>query len=230
MTAAADGRSVWVQSFLDRSRCTLRRVGLDGQELRAPRPFPCALTTHAPGGSLGLVVKRTRVVDPLTGRTVLRTRWGILAIAGQTLVLAGPGSDLTLLNAANGRQRRLAWPSSLGWGPAATVDPRGRLVVLDFADPAWKRSAKQALDLWVLDTRTGKLTQLPSMPAFVSIKFTSVAWTDDGRLVLLAERSPRDESGSAIVAVWRPGQRRLALKAVGLPQRTGGGASFAPFE
>lgn len=229
VTAAVDGRSVWVQSFFTRSRCTLRRVALDGQELRPPRPFPCGSTSPEPGGSLGLVVRRTRVVDPLNGRTVFKTRQRILAIAGRKLVLAAPSGDFTLLDAATGGQRRLAWPSSLGWGsPGAKVDPRGRLVVLDFADPAWKRSAKQALDLWVLDTKTAKLTQLPSMPAFVAIKFTSMAWTDDGRLVLLAERSPRDEGGTAVVAVWRPGQRRLALKTVQLPQRIGGSNSFAP--
>lgn len=234
VTPAADGGSVWVQSFVTRSRCTVRQVGIDGRALRAPRPFPCATAGDPPGGSLGLVVRRTQVVSPLTGRTVLGTRWGILAIAGRKLVLAGPAdatrSYFTLLDARTGGQRRLAWPSSLGWGLGATVDPRGRLVVLDFGDPAWKRSAKQVLDLWVLDTKTGKLTQLPSMPAFVALKFTNVAWTDDGRLVLLAERSPSESGGTGIVAVWRPGQRRLALKTVRLPRRIGGSDSFASVE
>ena len=61
------------------------------------------------------------------------------------------------------------------------------------------------------------------MPAFVSLKRTSMAWTDDGRLVLLAESSRRE-----VVAVWRPGRPRLALEVVRLPERTSGSDSFAP--
>jgi hypothetical protein len=61
------------------------------------------------------------------------------------------------------------------------------------------------------------------MPAVVSLKQTSMAWTDDGRLVLLAESGRRE-----VVAVWRPGQARLALKTVRLPERASGSDSFAP--
>jgi hypothetical protein len=60
------------------------------------------------------------------------------------------------------------------------------------------------------------------MPAFVALKFTSMAWTGDGRLVLLGERD-----GKGFVGVWRPGRRRLALKSVHLPERAGSDA-FAP--
>ena len=73
-------------------------------------------------------------------------------------------------------------------------------------------------------SETGKLTQLPGMPALVSLKFTSMSWTDDGRLVLLAQQ--RD--GKDIVAVWRPGEQRFAMKTVGLPAPTSGSDSFAP--
>jgi hypothetical protein len=170
-----------------------------------------------------LVVNRTRVLDPLTGRTVLRTHWGVLAAAGETLVLAGPGRQLTLLDGRSRAQRRLRWPSIVGaidHQPA--VDPRGRRIALAFADPAWSGGGNQVLDVWLLDTKTGALTQLPGMPAFVSLKRTNMAWTDDGRLVLLGESNEKD-----IVAVWRPGRQRLALKTVKL-ERTGGSDSFAP--
>jgi hypothetical protein len=217
---AGDRGAVWVKSFPRRSRCTLRQVGLTGRQVRPPRAFPCASTIY-PGGSLGLVVNRTRVVDPLTGRTVLETRWGVLAVAGERLVLAGPGKHFTLVDAATRARRRLRWPSILSGLDQPAVQPRGRLVALAFADPAW--GAHQALDVWLLDTRSGKLTQLPGMPAFVSLKFTSMAWTHDGRLVLLGETGQR-----AFVAVWQPGRRRLALKTVRLPERTGGSDSFAP--
>jgi hypothetical protein len=48
-----------------------------------------------------------------------------------------------------------------------------------------------------------------------------MAWTDDGRLVFLAESNGRE-----LVTVWRPGQRHLGLKTV-LVKRTGGSDSFA---
>jgi hypothetical protein len=219
--AAGDGRGVWVQRFVDRSRCTLRRVALDGRLSSPPRPSPCASASDPAGGSLGLVVNRTRVRDPLTGRTVLRTRWGILAVAGGRLVLAGPGRQFTLLDASTRAERRLPWPSIITTLDQPAVDPRGRLVALAFANPAWRGMGAQALDVWLLDTGTGELTQLPGMPVFLSLKRTSMAWTDDGRLVFLGESNGRD-----FVAVWRPGWRRLALKTVHLPE--GAGGSFAP--
>jgi hypothetical protein len=224
---ANDSRTVWIQSIVDRSRCTLRRVGLDGRQLRAPRAFPCATRSDPAGGSLGLVVHNTRVLDPLTRRTVLKTRWGILAVAGQHVVLAGPGRQFTLLNAATGAEQRLPWPSILSGRDEPAVDPRGRFVALTFGDPAWRGGSQQALDVWLLETKTRKLTQLPSMPAFVALKSTSIAWTHDGPLVLLAEQL----SGRDVVAVWRPGQRRLALKTVHLPNRSDSGSdSFAPLQ
>jgi len=219
---AADDKSVWVQSARSRSRCSLRRMGLDGEELRAPRPFPCATGSDPAAGSLGVVTRRTRVHDPETGGLVLKTRWGVLAAAGTKLVLAGPGREFTLLDGKTGAQRRLPWPSILGGRDAPAVDPRGRFVALAFADPAWLLGGRQALDVWLIDTRTGELTQLPGMPAFVSLKRTSLAWTDDGRLVLFGE-----DNGKDAVAVWRPGERRLALKTVQLPERYGASDSFA---
>lgn len=219
---ANDGRSVWVKSFANRSRCALRRLRLDGRPLGAPRSFPCATTIY-PGGSLGLVVNRTRVLDPFTGRTVLKTRWGVLAAAGERLVLAGPGKEFTLLDATSHTQRRLRWPSIVTELDQPAVDPRGRFVALAFADPAWN-GGNQALDVWLLDTKTGELTQLPGMPAFVALKRTNMAWTHDGRLVLLAE-----SGGKEIVAIWRPGRQRLALRTVQLPDRSSSGSdSFAP--
>lgn len=212
---SADGRSVWVQSVVSRSRCTLRRMGLDGRQLRGPRPFPCATSSDPAAGSLGLVTRRTDVLDPRTGRLVLETRWGVLAGAGTKLVLAGPGRGFTLLDGVTRVRQRLPWPSTLLLRHEPAVDPRGRYVALEFAVPT-------ALDVWILDTSTGELTQLPGMPALVAIKRTNLVWTDDGRLVLLGH-----SNGEDVVAVWRPGQRRLALKTVQLPELDAGSNSFA---
>jgi hypothetical protein len=57
----------------------------------------------------------------------------------------------------------------------------------------------------------------------VRLEFTSMAWTDDGRLVLLGESGTKE-----FVAVWRSEQRRLAVKTVLLPERNSGSDSFAP--
>ncbi|MBA2384810.1 MAG: hypothetical protein H0V68_09150 [Actinobacteria bacterium] len=220
LAPAGDGRSVWIKRR-DGTRCTLRQAALDGRTLIAARPFACATTLY-PGGSLGLVVNRTRVIDPRTGRVVRRTRWGILAAAGKHLVLAGPGNRLALLDASAGTERQLRWPSILPWLDHPAADPRGRFVALSFAAPAWT-GGRQVTDVWLLDVRSGTLTQLPSMPAFVALKRTSLAWTDDGRLVLLGE-----SSGRGVVAVWRPGGEAPAVKTLRLPERSGGSDSFAP--
>ena len=217
-----DGRSAWLVDSARGAGCSVRHVGLDGRTIVASRRFPCGTRLDPPGGGLGLVVRRTTIVDPRSGRTVLRVPWGVVAVAAEQLLLYGPGHRFTLLGARDGKERRLAWPSILDFGGAGLTAPRGRFVVLEFGDPAWRGSGAQALDLWLLDTRTGAMTEVPSMPAFVSLKRTSQAWTRDGRLVVLGE----DYRG-AFVAVWRPGERRLALKRVELPERTSGSDSFA---
>jgi hypothetical protein len=217
---AGDGHSVWIKRR-DGSRCTLRQVALDGRTLRVPRAFPCTTTLY-PGGALGVVVNRTRVIDPRNSRTVLKTRWGVLAAAGTHLVLSGPGSRLALLDASTGAERRLRWPSILAWLDQPAVDPTGRFVALSFAAPAWT-GGRQVADVWLLEVRTGALTQMPGMPAFVALKGTSLAWTDDGRLVLLGESAGRD-----VVAVWRPGHRHLSVKTVHPLERSGSSDSFAP--
>jgi hypothetical protein len=201
-----------------RSGCSIRQLSLDGRVIRAPRAFPCA-STIASGGALGLVVNRTRVIEPRDGRTLLRTRWGVLAAAGRTLVLAGPGKMFTVLDTASREQRRVPWPDTVGGLDTPAVDPRGRFVALAFGSPG---GAQQVLDIWLLDTKTMRLSQLPGMPALVSLKATNMAWTHDGQLVLLGESSGRD-----VVALWRPGEKRLALKTVQLPDRDSGSDSFA---
>jgi hypothetical protein len=223
VTPAGGGSAVWIKTFR-RARCALRRVGLNGRPLGAARSFPCASTIY-PGGSLGLVVNRTRVLDPRTGRTVLRVRWGVLAAAGSSLVLAGPGRQFTVLNAATGAERRLRWPSILGGVDQPAVDPGGRFVALAFADPAYQGRGQQAMDVWLLDTKTANLTKLPDMPALVSLKRTSMAWSRDGRLVILAESAGKD-----VVAIWKPGRQRLAVRTVQLPDRAGGSDTFAPLQ
>jgi hypothetical protein len=222
VTPGVDGRSVWIKSFEIGSSCTLREVRLGGALVRFPQPFPCAWFV-GPDTPRGLVVRRTRLVDPDTFRTTRTFRWGVVAAAGAHLLLAGPGTKFTLLDTASAADGNLPWPSILGGRGDAVVDPSGRFIAIEFGDPAWSGGSLQVLDVWVLDTRTGRLTELPGAPVFVLLKFTSMAWTDDGRLVLLGETGTRD-----FVAVWRPGEERLRVKSVMLPRRTSGSDTFAP--
>ena len=116
----------------------------------------------------------------------------------------------------------MRWPSALSGIDTPAVDPQGRFVALGFSNASCAGTGRQVLDVWLLDTRTRRLTQLPSMPAFSALKETSMEWTDDGRLVLLARSGGRD-----LVAVWRPGNARLAIKTVRIRRPTIASDSFA---
>jgi hypothetical protein len=196
-----DGQSLWIKTAVTSSNCTLRRVGLDGHPIGDLQRLRCSAEI-GPGG-----------VTP---------RSGIVAAAGDELVLAGPEKSFTLLDSATGAERVYQWPSRLYGLDEPKIDTRDHLVALAFADPAWNGGPDQATDVWTLDTQTGALAQVPGMPALVDLKFTSMEWTRDGRLVWLAERT-----GKAVVAVWRPGDAQLQVKRVRIPRRTSGTDAFA---
>jgi hypothetical protein len=118
-----------------------------------------------------------------------------------------------------GARRVLARPSAIRFADEAAAAPDGRHVALDFADPAFHGTGTQVMDVWLLDTRTGGLAQLPGMPAIAHLKSTSFAWAPDGRLVLLSQ-------DAGLVAVWRPGERRLAARRLRLPRPSGGSDAF----
>jgi hypothetical protein len=226
---SADGRVVWISADAGNGRCTLRAVSIGGRQRRAGRAFPCGLLD--PGGSLGLIVHRRardELVDPGSLRTLLHAP-RILAVAGGRVLTQDRAKGLTLIDTATGTRRRLEWPSSIGGEASqggtdeAVVDPSGKLIALGFSDPAYQSSGTQVTDLWLLDTETGAFRHLPDMPAIVSLKFSSWAWTSDGRLVLLAETE-----GATVVGVWKPGDDRIAVKQVRLPERNSGSDSFVP--
>ncbi len=216
---AADGRAVWVTSFEDARHCTLREVALTGRIARM-RPIPCS-TRLIDSGSGALLVQGSSVVDPLTRRTLLRTR-GVWAVAGRfALTSAGCCHPLTLTDIRTGHRRRLAWPSRIGGLGQAAVQPNGKRVAVDFADPAYQGTGTQVTDAWVLDPALGRFEHLPDMPADVDLKFTSMSWAEDGRLVWLAQTA-----GHTVVAEWRPGDRRIAVRTVRVPVRNSGSDSF----
>jgi len=62
------------------------------------------------------------------------------------------------------------------------------------------------------------------MPVLAALKLTGMAWTGDGRLLLLGSF---DRVGDAL-ASWRPGQDRLAFRRLQLPADRAGSDSFVP--
>lgn len=226
---AADERSVWVKSFSDAHHCALRELNLAGRELRAPRPVPCSAALINPGAGALLVDGRS-VIDPASGRVLLRTG-SVWVIAHHLALTVGqPLHPLTLTDLRTGEHRALRWPSRIG-GPQAgpdeaAVDPRAKLIAVSFSDPAYELTGTQVTDVWLLDPTAGRWQQLPDMPADVALKFTSMSWTSDGRLVMLAQTPTRGPASHDVVAVWRPGEESLAVRSVHIPARDSGSDSF----
>lgn len=227
--AAADRRSVWVKSFSDAHHCTLRQVSLAGRQLRGPRPVPCSAALINPGAG-ALLTKGRSLLDPASGRVLWRGG-SVWAIAGQLALTVGePRHPLTLTDLRTGQSRALRWPSRIG-GPQSgadqtAADPSAKPIALSFSDPAYKLTGTQVTDVWLLDPTAGRWQQLPDMPADVALKFTSMSWTTDGRLVMLARTPTRGPASHDVIAVWRPGEKTLAVRSVHLPARDSGSDSF----
>ena len=222
---SADGRAVWLKSFVNGSHCTLRELGLDGQVRRGARPLPCS-TRLVDTGSGGLLVQGSSVVDPATDRILLRGG-GIRALANGFALTGDSKSGLAITDLRTGARRRLISPSRVG-GPTsqggvdqAAVAPGGRLIAVSFSDPAWQGGGTQVTDVWLLNPSTRRFQHLPGMPAAVALKATSMSWAGGGRLVMLAQTAQHD-----VVAVWQPGQRKLNVRRVQLPERNSGSDTF----
>jgi hypothetical protein len=224
--APADGgHAIWLLSFKDARHCTLSRIGLDGRTRQRARPVSCSAQLIDAGSGVVLVHGRT-VADPATGRTLLSggSLWAIAG--GRALTSTGSGPPLTLTDLRTGTRWRLPWPSRIrgtdqSGTDQAVVQPGGRLIALDFADPAYALTGIQVTDVWLLDPATRHFRHLPDMPAAVQLKFTSMAWASDSRIVMLVQIS--GPSGDRdLVAVWEPGQRQIALRLVRLPARNSG--------
>jgi hypothetical protein len=136
--------------------------------------------------------------------------------------LARRGQQLTLI-APDGAQTPLGWPSILTWFDGVQPEPGATRALVTFADPAWNDGPAQALDAWMLDPSTGAFSELPAFPALVDLKFSSLRWIADGRLVFLARGQ-----GHGLLAIWRPGEATLAVRRVRLPAPSGS-AAFAVY-
>lgn len=220
-----DGRAVWLKSFADARHCILRELWLNGHERRRAQPVPCS-TRLVDSGSGGLLVQGSSLVDPASGRTVLRSG-GIWAMAGRFALTGGSKRGLAVSDLRTGNRWRLGWPSRVGGATSqggidqAAVAIDGKFIAVSFSDPAWQGGGTQVTDIWLLNPLTRRFQHLPDMPAAVSLKFTSMAWASRQRLVMLAQTAQHD-----FVAVWRPGQKQIHVRRVQLPERNSGSDSF----
>jgi hypothetical protein len=231
--------ATWVLTWFHAGRCTLQLVP-------AARPavhVPCGgLAADTSAGVWIATGHREVIVDPVSGRIraqlamtppaypeimpgdQLYPLYGDLALENSAQTLGGPlGTEfgrLRLVHLIGGTTRRLAWPSYFGNIIRVVPEPHGPLVAVDFGSPAYPGPA-QAEDVWMLDTTTGAFTHLPAYPAQVDIKFSTVAWTRDNRLVIIAQGG-----GRTVLGLWRPGQATLHLR--GLPNRPSGYSSSVP--
>jgi len=161
------------------------------------------------------------LIDPVTGHTVLRAKQ-VLAVTGNRVLTSNGSNHPLMLTDLRERTRVLIrWPSALRFTAEAVVDPSSGRIALAFADPSYDGTGMQVMDIWLLDASTGRIEQLPDMPARVALKFTSMSWANDNRLVMLAQSEGHD-----LVAVWRPGEERIAVRSVKLPVRDGGSDTF----
>jgi len=222
---SAGGRSVWVKSFIDAHHCAVREIDLAGRHLRGPRPVPCSAALIDPGAG-ALLVEGRSVIDLASGRVLLRTS-SLQAIAGTLALTAGePMHPLSLTDLRAGTRRAVRWPSQIGGPDEAAVDPGAGLIALSFSDPSYRGTGIQVTDVWLLDPGTGRWQHLPGAPADVALKFTSMSWTSDGRLVMLAQTPTSGPASHDVIAVWRPGQTSLAIRSVHIPARDSGSDSF----
>ena len=234
VVAARDGRAVWLLGHQTTTACTLRQVGLDGRPRRPARPVSC--TTKLLGElPAGLLVASGTSEDPwewpasLVDRRGHRTGLGfpaadLLAATGElVLTSAEPLAPLALSNLRSRVSWRLGWPSRLRGGThIAAVHPNGRDIAIGFHGLAVP--GEEGYDLWLLNTATRRWQHLPDLPAAdIAAKATDMAWTGDGRLVVLTQTA----TGGQVVAVWRPGQPRLALGQLTLPTPSPGTDTLA---
>jgi hypothetical protein len=221
--ATNGGAAVWLKRYVDARRCSLSEVSLDGTVLQSPRRVPCSQRL-VDAGAGAVLVDGKAVRDPRSGETMLEAT-ELWAMVGHYAISSDSSrGPLAVVDQQSGQSSPLPYPSKIG-GQGGTdesaVDPRRQLIALSYSDPAYEFTGTQVTDVWLLDPATRRLRQLPDMPAVVSLKRTSMAWASDRGLVMLAETEGRN-----VVAIWRPGQKRIKVRSVRIPARNSGSDAF----
>jgi hypothetical protein len=219
--ASRDGQGVWLLGRRDATHCILGQAGLDGRPRRPARPAPCELVLidELPAGLLvyGTPPGGSPYSSLVAADGAARRLPGVVdGVAGGNLVLSTlePGRLIALTDLGSGVSHRLPWPSRLDDHVMGLVEgrPDGRLATVAFY-PA-RSGVEQTLDVWLLDLATRRWRRLPDMPLRLAPSKPQLQWTADGRLLLLAGLAGELAS---VVAVWRPGEPRIAARRVRLP-------------
>jgi hypothetical protein len=228
-----DGRGLWLWRWSRHRHCTLAAVGLDARPRRPSVRMDCGARPVAePDRGLLAQVEgpdadapTAALLDPRDGHR-LASYPDVIGVAGD-LVLSGGGEadqgPFTLTDRRTGLRRRVPRPPGVGRAGGGLPSPDHRLLAVEFGDPAWYGGPGQVMDVWLLDLRSRRWRRLPGMPVLAFLKLTSMAWTGDGRLLLLGGFDRRDA-----LAVWRPGQDRLAFRRLHLPADRAGSDPFVP--
>jgi hypothetical protein len=227
LAASVEGRSVWISEYLDRTRCAIRELWLDGRTKRPSRGVSCGVEPVAQTEA-GLWVKRgknwfasDRHVDELSEREPTfalldpdtlaeRATYPEVRILGRGHVLTFDDEETTLVLRAPNRTVSLEKPSAYtsfvfnGHRPVVPVSPDGRYAIVRFGSHG---QSPQILDVWVLDLANAAWLHVPGMPTEGALKYTSEAWALDGRLVMVG----RYGTGKPIFGAWRPGDANLAV-------------------
>jgi hypothetical protein len=205
-----------VKSYTDARHCVLRELALDSRRIAGHRSISCSARLVDVGAG-AVLIRGTAITDPQSGRLLFRTS-GLWAMGHGFALSSLSAGGLTLHDLRTGETRELVWPSEIGLRDEATVEPKRWLVALSFSNPS---RDPQVTDLWLLDPTHAALEHLPDMPAAVALKSSSMQWTSDGRLVILAHAN-----GTDVIGVWRPGDNQIATRALQLPSRDSGSDSF----
>ena len=219
----------WVLTWPHAGTCTLRLV----PSTHAALKVPCGELGAASANGVTLWThngQRPILVNPLTGTVTRRLNPADTADpVGHGYAIEGtPASyptSFSLVNLATGTRHNLGWPSTLPhFGYRFLPAPHGPLVAVAFGTPAYKsdrgHSSIDASDIWLLNTRTATFTQLPGFPILDYLKQSGIAWTADGRLIMVAQGG-----GRTTIGVWRPGQRTISVRTV---PALDGYSDFAP--
>jgi hypothetical protein len=217
--SARDGRGVWLLSRQDATRCALGQVGLDGRARRPAQPVPCdaVLIDELPAGLLIYGPNGPYSALVTADAAMRRLPQVVDGVAGGDLVLSTlqRGKLIALTDLRAGTSHRLRWPSTLQDHVMGLIDghPDGRLASVAFY-PARNRG-EQTVDIWLLDLGTRRWQRLPDMPLRLGTSKPQATWTADGRLLVLAELA---DEPAGLVAVWRPGEPRIAVRRVRFPE------------
>jgi hypothetical protein len=217
LLASWNSSAVWTLGHRRGGGCALRLVPGTRPAMRAP----CGrLDTD---GGAGVVIGTARgevLVDPQTGHVRVQVRGdgsalvplrGDLVFEETTTRLNQ--TKLALIDLRTGRRRPLRWPSQIDALDGVVAEPNGPLVAVGFANPS---SNPQHEDLFLLDTRTGKFAHVPGYPIAEDLKFSSVAWTSDDRLILTIHLGSGTHLG-----IYRPGDRAVSVQPIRLPAYAG---------